>query len=97
MWDTSAFNNLDEWPADGSQPFVLSTGDDTGYGQHGDYVFGWKDNSLQHAMDSGCYLRNCSLLTEQPPKIKNLCNVPATVDEDIEGWMETLPGGGMGN
>lgn len=36
-------------------------------------------------MDSGCYLRNCTLLTEQAPKIKNLCNVPDTVHEDIDG------------
>jgi hypothetical protein len=48
-------------------------------------VFGWKDNSLQRAMDEGCYLRNCSLLTEQAPKIKNECNVPVTVDEDVDG------------
>ena len=27
MWDTRAFNNKDDWPQDGSQPFVLSTGD----------------------------------------------------------------------
>lgn len=28
------------WPADGSQPFVWSMADKTGYGIHGDYVFG---------------------------------------------------------
>lgn len=27
VWDTTAFNNPEEWPEDGSQPFVLSTGD----------------------------------------------------------------------
>lgn len=27
MWNTTAFNNPDEWPEDGSQPFVFSTGD----------------------------------------------------------------------
>lgn len=27
MWNTTAFNNPAEWPEDGSQPFVLSTGD----------------------------------------------------------------------
>jgi hypothetical protein len=26
-WDTRAFNNPDDWPEDGSQPFYLSNGD----------------------------------------------------------------------
>ncbi|KAF2280139.1 uncharacterized protein EI97DRAFT_491631 [Westerdykella ornata] len=93
MWDTRAFNNPDEWPEDGSQPFVLSTGDSTGYGQHGDYVFGWQNNSLQIAMDNQCYLRNCTQLTELAASVKNRCNVPDTVGEDIDGWMTHLPGG----
>jgi hypothetical protein len=57
----------------------------TGYGQHGDYVFGWEGDSLQRAMDSGCYLRNCSLLTPITPQVKNLCQVPVTVKEDLDG------------
>ena len=85
MWDTRGFNDPGMWPEDGSQPFTLSTGDTTGYGQHGDYVFGWQNDSLQKSMDNGCYLRNCSLLTEQVPKVKNACNVPVTVDENIDG------------
>ncbi|KAK3689329.1 hypothetical protein B0T22DRAFT_427574 [Podospora appendiculata] len=98
MWDTRAFNNKEDWPEDGSQPFVLSTGDKTGYGQHGDYVFGWEGNSLQTAMDSGCYLRNCSQLTEQAPQVKNRCSVPVTVKEhkDLDDWLPELPGGGGG-
>lgn len=27
VWDTTAFNNKADWPADGSQPLYLSTGD----------------------------------------------------------------------
>jgi hypothetical protein len=27
MWDTRGFNDKALWPEDGSQPFVLSTGD----------------------------------------------------------------------
>jgi hypothetical protein len=51
-------------------------------------MFGWEGDSLQTAMDSACYLRNCTQpgqLTEQAPKIKNLCQVPVTVDEDVDG------------
>jgi len=27
IWETNKFNNKEEWPEDGSQPFVWSTGD----------------------------------------------------------------------
>ena len=50
----------------------------------GDYVFGWKDNSLQRAMDSGCYLRNCTQLSAQLIKEKNLCTVPTTYKEELD-------------
>ncbi|KAH8885545.1 hypothetical protein GQ53DRAFT_797195 [Thozetella sp. PMI_491] len=96
MWDTTSFNNKADWPEDGSQPFYLSTGDKTGFGQHADYVFGWKDDSLQKAMDSGCYLNNCKALTTQQTKVKNQCSVKNTVHEDTEGWLNELPGGGLG-
>ncbi|KAK3352754.1 hypothetical protein B0T25DRAFT_456854 [Lasiosphaeria hispida] len=98
MWDTSGFANKDDWPEDGSQPLVLSSGDTTGYGQHADYVFGWEGNSLQKAMDNRCYLRNCTLLTELSPKVKNKCTVPTVAQEKfhLDEWLAELPGGGSG-
>ncbi|TGJ79661.1 hypothetical protein E0Z10_g9104 [Xylaria hypoxylon] len=45
-WNTPLFN--DYWTPDGkSQPFVLATGDATGYSSHGDFISGWDQNTLQ--------------------------------------------------
>ncbi|CAK7205985.1 hypothetical protein SEUCBS139899_008768 [Sporothrix eucalyptigena] len=94
VWDTTAFNDKTDWPADGSQPFVLSTGDKTGYSQHGDYVFGWKGDALQRAIDSpsGCSASTCTALTSQSFVTANKCVVKRQVHENIEGWLEKLPG-----
>jgi hypothetical protein len=94
VWDTKKFNNKADWPTDGSQPFYLSTGDNTGYGQHGDYVFGWKDDSLQKAMDDakGCMGANCGSLKTQEPADGNKCIVKNRVKEEHDGWMKELPG-----
>ncbi|KAH3943511.1 hypothetical protein HBI56_109630 [Parastagonospora nodorum] len=94
VWDTRKFNNKAEWPADGSQPFYLSMGDNTGYGQHGDYVFGWKEDSLQKAMDDakGCMGASCGSLKTQQPDSGNKCLTTNRVKEDADGWMKSLPG-----
>lgn len=86
VWDTTKFNNKADWPADGSQPFVLSTGDPTGYGQHADYVFGWKDNSLQKAMDTqNCMGAACASLKTQTVDTATKCSVAPAVVEDRDG------------
>lgn len=86
VWDTTAFNNPNDWPADGSQPFYLSTGDNTGLGQHADYVFGWKGNALQKAMDtSGCMGAKCSDLKTQQVDVGTKCGVKRVVQEDHDG------------
>ncbi|KAK3994461.1 hypothetical protein QBC44DRAFT_262165 [Cladorrhinum sp. PSN332] len=96
VWDTTKFNNKAEWPADGSQPFVLSTGDKTGYGQHGDYVFGWKDDALQRAMDdNGCFSATCGRQKSQDISAANKCAIQKTIREDVEGWLTKLPGSPM--
>ncbi|KAI4708914.1 hypothetical protein J4E89_006316 [Alternaria sp. Ai002NY15] len=93
MWDTTPFNDASLWPEDGSQPFVYSMGDATGYGQHGDYVFGWKEGALQKAMDQRCFGNTCTGLTTQAADVSTKCGVPQAVKEPVEGWLDELPGG----
>ena len=57
----------------------------TGYGQHADYVFGWKGTALQTAMDGGCFGATCMDLKTQEFPNANKCSVKDTVNEPIEG------------
>lgn len=62
--DTAPFNDPELWPENGYQPFVNSFGDSTGFANHGDYVFGWKDHSLQKIMNEACFV-NCTSMRKQ--------------------------------
>jgi hypothetical protein len=96
LWDTSAFNDKSLWPTDGSQPFVWSAlADSTGYASHGDYVFGWKGDALQKAMDSTCMFQACGNgkpLKSQSAADLNKCSIKNTVTEETQGWLPALPG-----
>ncbi|KAF5330062.1 hypothetical protein D9611_010430 [Ephemerocybe angulata] len=90
-WDTRQFNNM--WPSKTNQPFVFSQGDPTGYGQHADYIFGWKGDSLQRAMDNCWGYPNCQELTDQSSEVQNSCTQKSRVDEVVEGkYINALPG-----
>ena len=86
VWDTSKFNNKADWPTDGTQPFVWSFGDGTGYGNHADYVFGWKGDALQKLMDVACVV-NCPAANAktQGNAAMNKCVQQAQVKEDVDG------------
>jgi hypothetical protein len=86
LWDTTQFNNM--WPADGSNPFFLSYNDNRGYGTHADYLFGWKDDSLQKAMDSNCMFQACENgkpLKSQSVAAMNKCAVKSAINENLDG------------
>ncbi|TEB23413.1 hypothetical protein FA13DRAFT_1798057 [Coprinellus micaceus] len=73
--DTKPF--LNDWPTDGTQPLVYSMGDPTGFGQHGDYVFGWEDDShdraMAHCNDRGDFPADCKELMVQTDYEINGC------------------------
>lgn len=92
VWNTTGFNNKAEWPTDGTQPFYLSTGDNTGYGQHGDYVFGWKGDALQRAMDdNGCFSATCGNQKSQDIASATKCQIKKTVKEEVDGCESNFP------
>ncbi|GAB1314713.1 hypothetical protein MFIFM68171_04923 [Madurella fahalii] len=93
-WDTQPFNDPDLWPTDGSQPFVWSFGDRTGYGHHGDYIFGWRGDSLQKTFDRlDCTPDQICDMPQQTIAEANKCMKEPSVKEDIDGWLDTMPGG----
>jgi hypothetical protein len=56
-----------------------------GYSQHGDYVFGWKDDSLQRAMNSRCNGDTCKELKTQTADESMKCTKTQVVKDDING------------
>jgi hypothetical protein len=96
LWDTSKFNDL--WdPSKDPNPFYWSTGDNKGYSTHADYLFGWKGDALQKAMDSSCMFQGCENgkpLKSQSAADMNKCNVKSSVHEEFDGWVTAMPGKG---
>ncbi|KAF5334014.1 hypothetical protein D9611_015153 [Ephemerocybe angulata] len=85
------------WSEDGTQPFVFSMGDPTGYGQRADYVFGWEGDSLKRAMDT-CLTgsgipADCPVLTWQSTEEMNRCRQAIKVEEVTESqYLDRLTG-----
>ncbi|KAK3356506.1 hypothetical protein B0T25DRAFT_603001 [Lasiosphaeria hispida] len=91
MWNTTQFNDKSLWPEDGSQPFVWSHDDRKGYGTHSDYLFGWKGDALQRAMDSTALVSTG--LKTQSVALSNKCAVQSSVKEEIDGC--SIPGSSL--
>jgi hypothetical protein len=93
LYDTNKFAG--EWYGS-SHPFVFANGDATGYGLHGDFVNGWDIEVLQAAVtdctaDSG-KVEDCSHFTQYTGAECQNCRLPTQIDEQVDGWMEQLPG-----
>lgn len=98
QWDTHEFNMPELWPEEpGIQPFVWSFGDAKGYGHHGDYIFGWRGGVLSKASsdDEGCLGPGNTLceLNRQSIEKANQCMLEPSVREEVDGWLEKMPGG----
>ena len=75
------------WTAGSPNPFVWSFLG-TGAGTHADYLFGWKGDSLQRAMDkSECFYDGCGSIKKQPMATANQCKVQDFVAESTDGCM----------
>ncbi|KAH9905678.1 hypothetical protein F4778DRAFT_802125 [Xylariomycetidae sp. FL2044] len=94
-WNTPLFAS--EWDEDGeTQPFVLATGDRTGYSSHGDFLAGWDEDTLQAIID-GCDAGDAGMDT-CPTIIGGVnkddkCPIDSLVpDPSSDEWVTALPG-----
>ncbi|KAL7798440.1 COOH terminal WSC domain-containing protein [Trichoderma ceciliae] len=78
----------------GTQPFVFSNGDVTGYSGHGDFMAAWDEDLLQHIIDT-CDAGDSGM--DQCPGLfyglnSGDCTIPPLVNEQITGTLAKLPG-----
>lgn len=93
IWNTYAFKDVDGY-------FTLSNGDPTGFGYHGDFMFGWEDGVLQQAVDTCTsptgIVGDCEVFDTQSDYDQNQCfsNIPHQLrKENVDIHEVGLPGG----
>ncbi|CAJ2514179.1 Uu.00g022980.m01.CDS01 [Anthostomella pinea] len=94
VWDTSGLNSM--WSSGAPNPYVWSFEGATGVngpGTHADYMFGWKGDALQRAMNqSECFYDGCGSIQKQQMSAAAECTIPLTITEPTDGWLTELPG-----
>ncbi|KAM0514336.1 hypothetical protein ACHAPE_006917 [Trichoderma viride] len=91
--DTQPFAS--RWtPNQGTQPFVFSNGDVTGFSGHADFMAAWDEDVLQHIIDT-CDAGDSGM--DQCPGLpyglnSGDCTIPPLVNEQITGNLTALPG-----
>ncbi|POY75568.1 hypothetical protein BMF94_1190 [Rhodotorula taiwanensis] len=97
MWSVDPWKDRWKEAKNTSQPFVLSTGDPTGYSLHGDFLNGWDGDVLQKAIDectadSGV-IEECKVFEFYDYEDgKNKCFQTPAIDESVTGTLAALPG-----
>ncbi|KAJ5586753.1 uncharacterized protein N7459_002518 [Penicillium hispanicum] len=93
IWNTYAFKDVDGY-------FTLANGDPTGFGYHGDFMFGWEDGVLQEAVDTCTsetgLVDDCKIFDIQTESDERQCSMdlPSPLrHEDVHMHADGLPGG----
>ncbi|KAL7937237.1 hypothetical protein V8C35DRAFT_277726 [Trichoderma chlorosporum] len=94
IWNTNAYVGRDG-------QFVLSNGDITGYGLHGDFLMGWDESFLQQAVNTctnpSGLIGDCPLFNIVDQSVAEQChleNMPADLRSEAgNGPFNQLPGG----
>ncbi|KAJ5177190.1 uncharacterized protein N7482_003067 [Penicillium canariense] len=92
IWNTYAFKDVDGY-------FTLANGDPTGYGYHGDFMYGWEDGVLQAAVDTctsaSGEVGDCEVFDIQSETEQRQCwfDLPSELqNEDVQMHADGLPG-----
>lgn len=93
IWNTYAFKDQDGY-------FALANGDPTGFGYHGDFMFGWQDGVLQDAVDTCTSptgeVGDCEIFKLQTEAEQRQCTFdmpPQLLHDPVEFVENGLPGG----
>ncbi|KAH7383534.1 hypothetical protein BKA64DRAFT_160850 [Cadophora sp. MPI-SDFR-AT-0126] len=95
IWATNAFKGK-------NGKFIISNGDPTGYGYHGDFMMGWDESFLQSAVNQCTNLsgkiEDCPLFTIQSQSAFSSCEIdlPAAIaKENVLSALASIPGNPM--